>query len=255
MSTRLLSNHLNATDSVRPEALRRFGRSNSSTEMTRQLAGNIRGPLTRVSTLVESLIRNNKVASNGLEDAHTIREQLAQIHRILDSFARSERGHVRPPNLKLVDLSAIANECLLILATNSPEGTRFDLNQGDGLLPVFADPVQISNIICTLARHALQAEGSSGHVVIETGRKSDGNTARVFLRVSNDGIALDENARASLFDTFGPVSNDDASPSLFIVKRIIDMHSGEITVESPRQDVGRGTRITVWLPELYEFQI
>ena len=243
------------TDLIRPEALRRFGRSNSSAEIARQLAENVRVPLNRVSTLIDALVRSQKIAADGREDAEVIRDQLAQIHRILDSFAQSERENVRPPNLKPVDLSAIANECLLLLASSSPEGTRFDLHQADGLLPIFADAVQISHVVCALARHALYAEGGSGHVVIETGRDGANGSARVFLKVSNDGAALDEDSLPGLFDSFGAVKSDAVSPSLFIVKRIITMHGGEVSVESPRDELGRGTRITAWLPELHEFQI
>ena len=180
------------------------------------------------------------------EVVHAILAQVARIQNTLNAYLRFENSEVRTPRLKPVDLSAIVNECVLLLAASSEEGTRLELTQVDGLLPVFADETQFSQIICNLALNSQQSAGNSGRVAITTGRQVIEGTRQVYLKFAVDGPALVE-------PPLNPLAEEQ--DELFIVKRIVDMHGGSFSVESPRADIKRGVRYTIRLPELIEYHI
>lgn len=71
----------------------------------------------------------------------------------------------------------------------------------------------------------------------------------VIFRIQDSGIGIPPEDLERLFESFGRASNVGAIPGtglgLAIVKRCVDLHEGEITVES---EVGVGTTFTVTLP-------
>ena len=240
------------------DALRRVGRASNSIETTKRIAGDLRHPLHSLRELFESLLRQGQIAPAGLQNANSIRLQLSRLEQIIDAYSKPVLLTVRTPILKAIDLCTIANESLLMLASSVPEGTHLELRQADGLLPAFADAAQISQVVFTLALHALDTAGKTGRVVITTGRSRTAtqvflevSQSRVLIDVSHDGPALSGDVRQQLFD----LSDTESSMGLHIAKRILDMHGGDLLVESPRLDIGCGMRLTAFLPELREYQI
>jgi signal transduction histidine kinase len=71
----------------------------------------------------------------------------------------------------------------------------------------------------------------------------------VIFRIRDSGIGIPPQDLERLFESFGRASNVGAIPGtglgLAIVKRCVDLHKGQITVES---EVGVGTTFTVTLP-------
>ena len=97
---------------------------------------------------------------------------------------------------------------------------------------VFADHVQIQQVVVTLLRNALDALGG-----VESGRRalcltslSRGRSAEVILRDSGQG--LPSGASEPLFESFFSTKPEGMGMGLVISRRILEAHGGRIWAES-----------------------
>jgi len=212
-------------------------------------------PLREASALLHTMLRTAKIHTHGEDEARVTLNLLARTESILQAYAHATQADLRPPHLRPADFTAIAQETVLLLAGSAREGTRFDLDQGADLLPVFADSVQLAQVVSTLALVASESAGKLPHVAITTGREADrAGSRRVYVRVHREGAPL---TQARLDELFSPdnVRASGAGVGLYIVERIVAAHGGELRVESPRSGADDGLSFTVLLPELIEYQI
>lgn len=212
-------------------------------------------PLREVTALLHTMLRTQRISTDGEGEARLALNLLARTESILQAYAHATQADLRPPHLRPTDFTAIAQETVLLLASSAREGTRFDLDQGADLLPVFADSVQLAQVVSTLALVASESAGKHPRVAITTGREADrSGSPRVFVRVHREGAPL---SQARLDELFSPdnVRATGAGVGLYIVERIVAAHSGELRVESPLAGTSDGLSFTVLLPELIEYQI
>ena len=74
---------------------------------------------------------------------------------------------------------------------------------------------------------------------------------QIILKISDYGIGIPEADQVQLFESFHRASNVGNIPGtglgLSIVKKCVDLHKGEISVDS---QIGKGTTFTVTIPFL-----
>ena len=116
----------------------------------------------------------------------------------------------------------------------------------DDSFVVPADPTLLRVVYENLVGNAAKYGKREGRIVI--GGKEVGSRAELF--VWNDGDAIDKNHMPSLFrkfqryDTDDPEGQEGSGLGLFIVKKIVEGHGGEVWVDSAP---GEGTRFTFTL--------
>ncbi len=171
---------------------------------------------------------------------------LTIINDILD-FSKIEAGKLDLEPIPFDTHSVIAESVDLMLPT--AEGKHLELAVSiEPAAPrqVIGDPGRLRQILLNLISNALKFT-ENGHVLIELTGRSEGNTAALRFSVSDTGIGMDEAGRSKLFAQF---SQADASTTrryggtglgLAICKRLVEMMSGSIGVESAR---GQGS--TFW---------
>ncbi len=106
------------------------------------------------------------------------------------------------------------------------------------------DPVKLQMVLKNLVENGVKFT-QRGRVVVEIRIRGDG----VEFEVSDTGAGIPKDKRAAIFEPFRRVHDPTASPGvglgLHIVRRLVDLMQGTITVES---EVDLGSRFTVWLP-------
>ncbi|MGB0453657.1 MAG: ATP-binding protein [Bacteriovoracaceae bacterium] len=114
------------------------------------------------------------------------------------------------------------------------------------LYPIQVDPTLINRVISNLVENAIKYSGENTRVEVKTW--DDENW--VYLTVSDNGAGIPETELEYIFEKFYRVKND-ASHSikgtglgLYLVKYFIELHGGEISVES---ELGKGTSFLVKL--------
>src|SRR4029078_3233433 len=98
-----------------------------------------------------------------------------------------------------------------------------------------------------LLQNAVKYSPAGGVVTVRVYRQND----RANLSVSDQGIVVPEVAQANLFQQFYRATNVEAQQiqgmgiGLYVVKEIVTVHDGEITLQSRE---GEGSTFTISLP-------
>jgi signal transduction histidine kinase len=104
------------------------------------------------------------------------------------------------------------------------------------------DPLLFKQAIVNLIDNAVNSYEESRGTVTIAARNSD-NGVNISVSDSGSGIALDERER--IFTPFYSSRASGTGLGLPLVKKIIDLHSGRIRVDSAP---GRGTTFNIWVP-------
>ncbi len=114
------------------------------------------------------------------------------------------------------------------------------------------DLCQYENVLYNLLSNAIKYNKPGGHVVvaIEQAHESD----KVSLVVEDSGIGISEENQKRLFEKFASEEQDtlfrfekSTGIGLFLTKNIVEMHKGEILIES---EPGKGTKFIILWPSL-----
>ena len=120
----------------------------------------------------------------------------------------------------------------------------------DGIM-LEADRTHLYNILSNILDNAVKYSGNNPQIRIEA-EESDGS---VIIRITDNGIGIEEEHLAHIFDKFYRVSNGKQPPvkgygiGLFYVRTMIHKHNGTIRVES---QPGKGSRFIIILPQTHE---
>jgi len=224
--------------------LERTHRIEAWAEMARQVAHEIKNPLTPIQLSAEHLRRVHEdrgtplspVLENCVETILGQVRLLRQISAEFSSFASSPTARLAP-----------ADPIELIRAVVEPyrhglEG-RIDVrNEATGSLPrVYVDRTLVSRALANIVENALHAMPGQGSLTV-TARQSG---ASVLIDVTDTGVGMDREALARVFEPYFSTKTTGTGLGLPIARRNIELSGGTIQVDSEQ---GRGTRVTISLP-------
>jgi|GEM_PF-1685794 signal transduction histidine kinase len=102
---------------------------------------------------------------------------------------------------------------------------------------------ELREVFTNLILNAVDAMPEGGRLTVQTGTVS-GN---IRIQISDEGVGMDSDVQERIFDPFFTTKGKDGNGlGLSIVRRIIEEHSGRISVDSAP---GEGTTFTVELPQ------
>ncbi len=210
-------------------------------EMAAGIAHEINQPLTAISTYANAchrMLANEQCdAAELLNTLHLITDQAqraGEVVRRLRAFTKKRLGQ-----RQLLKVNAIVDSTVR-LAESDIRARNFQLCKrlAPTLPRVFADNVQIQQVILNLIRNAMDAMESapSGKniVTIET-MPVDDNYVRV--SISDQGIGLTEEIADKIFDSFFTTRDTGTGLGLSISRSIITAHGGIIDY-SPNREGG-----------------
>jgi len=106
---------------------------------------------------------------------------------------------------------------------------------------LIGDAEKLKQVVLNLVMNSLEAMKDGGLLRVRVDYEGD----RVRLTIEDNGTGIEQSVLAQVFDPFFTTKEAGTGLGLSIVRKIVDQHEGEITVQSER---GRGTRATVLLP-------
>ena len=206
-------------------------------QMAREIAHEVRNPLTPIAVSVADLKR-----SYGRADfpeildqaARTIGDQVESLRRLLQEF--SDFGRLPPPQFAPVNLADLFADLATLYAREAEAG-RLALEAPGADLTLEADGGQLRQALVNLVKNGLEALDGAGRVTVAA-RRENGALA---LTVADDGPGLSDEQRARLFVPGFTTKARGSGLGLTIVERIVNDHQGTITVDagSPRGTVFR----------------
>lgn len=133
----------------------------------------------------------------------------------------------------------------IIKALSLKKGIRLEFSISEDIPAIYADKLRFKQIIYNLVSNAIKFTSEGGKV--EVLAEKAGNMASV--TVTDTGIGISEEDQESLFRPFEQVrtehSNEGTGLGLSLVKKYVEMHKGNIRVES---EPGKGSSFIFELP-------
>lgn len=179
---------------------------------------------------------------------------LSLINNILE-MARIDAGK-EALHLEIVDVADIVGMIqysIEPLAIKKGITLEYDIDQG---VPLFvADPEKLRRITENLASNAIKFTPEQGTIKLTI--KNDQVQSLIVIQISDNGIGIPEGDQKTIFDRF--VQADSSSSrgfggsglGLALVKELVEMHHGTISVDSK---VGKGSTFTVRIPSDARFE-
>jgi signal transduction histidine kinase len=251
-----LLSYIDVTDSTlverslreRTEALEAADRL--KTEFLANMSYELRSPLTSISGFAEMLNREyagklNAVQQEYVGGIYQSAQQLSALITDIIDLATIEAGYLKL-DMHVFDLRAAIESCVALLTEQLRlQHLTIALNYDATMTAMYADEVRVKQIIINLIANAAKITKARSVITIETARTAEDATR---LSVRDDGPGLDAERRQHLFDPFfrGVAGQgSEAALGLTMVKRFVELHGGEITVESTE---GEGTVIHCLFP-------
>jgi signal transduction histidine kinase len=167
--------------------------------------------------------------------------EIARLDEVIQGFLK----FARPEDLQLapVALDPLVGEVLKMVRPEAEAaGVALRHTADPGLPPVEADAGMLRQALFNLAVNAVQAMPDGGRLDIHCGPAREG---RVEVRVADTGRGIPPEQLARIFDLYYTTKPRGSGIGLSMVYRAIQLHQGEITVESVPGD---GTTFTIVLP-------
>jgi signal transduction histidine kinase len=227
-------------------ALERSNRLAAWAEMARQVAHEVKNPLTPIQLSAEHLRRVFR--DPGVDFAatletctQTILKQVRTLRGIVTEFS----AFARPPApvLERQDLKALVGEALRPYEPGLPPGVELTVEASDGVPAVMADRRLLERAVVNLLENALQAVGEDGAIRVRLRSADAGRRAEI--EIEDSGAGIDAAVRERLFEPFFSTKTSGSGLGLALVKRIAEDHGGGVSLEAAP---GRGTRAILWLP-------
>jgi signal transduction histidine kinase/DNA-binding response OmpR family regulator len=223
------------------------------TEFFQNISHEFRTPLTLTIGPLETAVE--KGTGLPLEQSKMMlrnsRRLLRLVNQLLD-LQRLDAGRMQA-SFRPCNLSQFIEQ---IVETFQPYCDKKSLHLKTNLAPcplVYLDLEKFDKVIYNLLSNAMKFTASGGRIEIIQTSAGD----RVCLQVKDTGIGISPAHIPYLFDRFrqadGSIdrSYEGTGLGLALVKEIVELHGGQITVESlkqgPENPVG-GTTFTLWLP-------
>ncbi len=220
------------TDVSRAERVLAWG------EMARQIAHEIKNPLTPMRLGVQHLLRVYRDRRGDFDTTleETSERILSEIDR-LDTIARAFSRFAAPAGdsqpLDRIDLAVVVGEVVQLYGL-AEEGCEVRLEARAGSLGAArADEVQ--EVLVNLLENARNAGATEVRVSVGPG----------WIRVKDNGTGIPADLLPRIFEPRFSTTTSGSGLGLAIVRRLVEGWGGRIEVES---DVGQGTVVTVHLP-------
>lgn len=183
----------------------------------------------------------------GVDAAEAMRhvDVIAAEIRRLDEVVQGFLKFTRPEDLMLqpVRLSALFDEVIPIVR---PEAARSNVDlvvECDGAPDVNGDPGMLRQAFLNLALNACQAMPGGGTLRV---RAEAARGRRVSIAFSDTGVGIRPEHLPRIFDLYFTTKDKGSGIGLSMVYRTIQMHDGEVEVESTP---GKGTTFRLLLPQ------
>ena len=234
--------------------LERTQRLEAWADMARQVAHDIKNPLTPIQLSAEHAQRVNidrgRPLSPVLDDCVaailTQVKLLRQIATEFSSFASSPTPRPEP-----TALPALIEEVVEPYRTGLANRIAIEVQADPGLPIVTIDRTLFARALTNVIENALHAMPGTGRLTIASRQGHPNpqspipNPEYVVVEISDTGVGMDQEALNKIFEPYFSTKATGTGLGLTIAKRNVELNGGAIDVRSER---GVGTTVTITLP-------
>lgn len=224
--------------------LERTNRLEAWAEMARQVAHDIKNPLTPIQLNAEHLRRvhidRGQPLGTLVDDC--VNNILLQV-RLLRQLASEFSSFASSPQARpaAMPLAPLLDEILAPYAT-ALAGRITLSHEGAAALTLHVDRVLLARALTNVIENALHAMPGTGHLLV---RAAPAERDRVRLDVVDSGVGMDAAALGRIFEPYFSTKATGTGLGLTIARRNVELNGGTIEVASTQ---GVGTTVSMWLP-------
>jgi two-component system nitrogen regulation sensor histidine kinase NtrY len=213
-------------------------------EMARQIAHEIKNPLTPMKLSVQYLQKSWEEKSSDWE--HRLRRFTATMIEQIDSLSFiasefSDFSRMPDPKNENLELNEIIRNAVVLYKNMTT--IRIDYKSMSADAFVIADRKQLMRVFANLFNNSIQAIGEENHGVIQIDLQTLNNKHIITITDNGSGISPDQTGK--IFQPNFTTKSGGMGLGLAIVKNIILTSGGEIGFSS---DPGKGTVFTITFP-------
>ncbi len=220
-------------------------------EFLATLAHELRNPLAPILSAVQLLGMSDHIDSEIAEVHDVIERQVNHMVRLVDDLLEVSR--ITSGKIQLQrDLIELNDVIRTAIETSRPllEGGkhRFTLNLGAESTKIEGDMVRLTQALSNLLNNAAKYTPEGGHITLTIERRD----TWVLVKIKDTGLGIPPEMLNRVFEMFTQVnrhlkrSQGGLGIGLTLVKRLVELHSGYISVASEGE--GRGSEFTLQLP-------
>lgn len=227
------------------------GSTLTTTEMLRffsVLSHDLKSPIFSVDGFSDLLLADyqDKLDADGVDFLRRIRSSAQQMKRLLDDFAHILKLLSRAPHRQKTDISEVIEELRLKYNYLIDEGgVKLEISQQLPTLSV--DREMFKEMIGAILSNALTfTDRAAGERTVAIDFDQTGSNARICIR--DNGIGFEQRYADQIFDLGVKLDKSRGGGpgyGLYLAKRIAEIHGGELTVQSARD---QGSTFCVTLP-------
>jgi two-component system nitrogen regulation sensor histidine kinase NtrY len=224
------------------EHLARAERELAWKEMAKQVAHEIKNPLTPIKLSIQHLVEAYKQGSKDFGDvlrrvSQTVVEQIDVLTRIASEFSNFARMPER--RFERIDLNDLMKETIDLF--KEVRGVEFKAQLSPQPAIVVADQDELRRVFINLVRNSVQAMERGGIISIDL--SVEHKTCNI--RISDTGAGIPDDVQAKVFQPNFSTKTDGMGLGLAIARKVIEDLDGTITL---RSKVGSGTIVNVQIP-------
>lgn len=226
------------------QQLAKSERESAWREMAKQVAHEIKNPLTPMKLSVQQLLRvydpeDPKSGEKLKKVANSMIEQIDALTNIANEFS----SFAKMPNplesrLDLVALVQAVSEVFIV-----PSKIELKIKAQPSAIFVLADKDQFVRVFNNLIKNSTQAipADKTGKITIEMIQKED----TVRIRITDNGVGIDPSKVGKIFVPYFTTKSTGTGLGLAMVKQIIENHRGTIDFDT---ELGVGTTFEIVMP-------
>ena len=208
------------------EQLARSERENAWREMARQIAHEIKNPLTPMKLNIQFMLRSlqmedqEKFKQRFRDISGMLIEQIDNMAGIASAF--SDFAKISVAHNEVFEVDELMRNCIMLFRNNLEE-LEFET---DPRLRVFADKEQIRRVFINLLKNAEQSipEEREGRIQVTLRKVED----QVVIKIRDNGCGIPEQVRKKIFEPNFTTKSSGTGLGLAICRRIVESFGGQI---------------------------
>lgn len=224
---------------------------NLKNDLVATVSHDLKNPLGAINGYLELIAMLENLSDRGtgyLQQAKRVINNMSELIEDLLSVSRLESGQIaldlQPTSVDSNFKKAVENHRLQI----DEKHIQIAINIEDNLPNIYADSWRLGQILNNLVGNAIKYSPPDSQITLSAEKSAD---KYITLCVKDTGIGIPSEAIPKLFEKFSRVRDEQAEGiegtglGLYIVKKLVEVHGGQISVESTH---GEGSTFLFSMP-------
>ncbi len=196
------------------------------------------------ASLLQTILPTDGEAFQCVQEISQSAQRMSKLTRQLVTFSRGGKSEPVP-----TDINTVVSNTIAFVARTLDPGIKV-LNNFEKPLPLlYADPVQLQQVIVNLISNSAEAIQKPGFIKISTKQQSvikgESTQKKVLLTVEDTGVGMDALSLEKIYEPFFSTKSQGRGLGMAVVSRIVKIHKGEIFIDNQQ---GRGTTVSISFP-------